>query len=110
MSYLSGKFKLKPLFKADAVLPLEVIIKPQRPYNPFYVDFIVKYPENTVVYRSNNNVGSFYAYYDDSSNVGYLTNPRKIYFSVDIDSGIFQALTEVHENGKKIMLMDYQLV
>jgi hypothetical protein len=111
MSNTQLKFSLKPLFQGTGILPVSVIIKPQRATNPDYIDFIVQYPKFSKIVRTNNNVGSFYAHYNDAENVQYLTNPRNILYSVNMDTGVFQALTEINTaNGKKILLMNYKLV
>lgn len=107
MSYISGKFSLVPLVNLDADYPTSVLIRPQKMMNPNYIDIIITYSFGTKIYRTNHNVGSFYAYYNDVTNVQYLTNPRNIQVSINVDTGAFTCLTRVEKN---IVRMNYQLV
>lgn len=111
MSFIKGEFYPQPLFAAVADLPVKVVVKPQRPISPDYIDFIIAYKSGNTLARTNKNVGSYYARYNDNSNVQYLANAKNVQFSLDVDSGYFQALTTVNINGKNIVqLMNYQLM
>ena len=110
---LTGLYTLEPKFdnsiQANRAITLQIV--PQRSINPDYIDLIVHYANGkSKAVRTNLNVGNIYTYYNDYSNVQYLTDPRKIEYDLDSGTGSFRALTVVTENGQNtIKLMDYQI-
>ena len=110
---LTGIYTLTPEFDnsiiANRATTLQIV--PQRSINPSYLNLIVHYSNGkSKMAQTNLNVGNIYTYYNDYSNVQYLTDPRKIEYDLDAGTGLFRALTVVTENGQDIIkLMKYKI-
>ena len=111
MMNLTGVYTLMPMFDSSiqANPAIKLQINPQRVVNPSYLNLIVTYADGKIhSVKTNQNVGNVYTYYDDYSNVLYLSDPTKIQYDLNIGTNIFKALTSV--NGNSLQLLTYKVI
>jgi|GEM_PF-4690453 len=110
---LTGVYTLSPKFDSSIIAnrAISLSVLPQTTVSPDYLDLTIRYANGkTKMVRTNLNVGNIFTYFNDYSNVQYLTDPSKIQYDLHTDSGLFRALTAVTENGTTTLkLMDYQI-